>query len=582
MRKPVIKLSSLTAQRIAAGEVIERPHSVVRELMDNAVDSGASRIDVHLEQGGIDSIRVIDNGHGMTAEDLALCCESHATSKITSIEDLDALETLGFRGEALSSIAACADISITSGTSEGACHILKAGGSRNISITPGGNTVGSVVEVRRLFYEIPGRKKFLHSPQAEGNSCRKVFLDKALPFPNIQFRFFSNHELKLFFPPGSLSQRVLQAYGHLADSSLMKEMEYDSEVLSMTGIISSPSLYRSDRSYIHIFVNNRRVSEYSLVQAVVQGYNEVLPGGAFPYCFLFLRLPPDIVDFNIHPAKKEIRFRGQREIHHQVTTAIRQWLGTKKTPQVFSQSQEVSEAPSWFPEVTSSANRAPAAPSNWYREALPLKDAKGTVSHGMEDDGFIYLGQIFNLFLVVQRGDALYIIDQHAAHERIIYDEISSGTSVQPLLVPISFTVEQEIHEFLESHGDLYRDAGIEISAGKNRTWEIIAVPAVCRGIESDLVELIAESAGDPEQIKVKLFAMVSCRAAVKDGEPLDPVSARELIKKTFGLPFPRCPHGRPVWKEITREQLFKDVHRILSGTPDRRNSSSGSPDQMK
>ncbi len=570
MRKPVVRLSPLVAQRIAAGEVIERPHSIVRELMDNAVDAGASTVDVYLEQGGIESIRVIDNGHGMTGEDLRICCESHATSKIASLEDLDSLQTLGFRGEALSSIAACADLTIASGTREGDSHILKARSGMQGGVTPGGSTIGSNVEVRRLFHEIPGRKKFLKSSQAEGSACRKVFLDKALPFPDVQFRLYSNHELKLFLPKGSLYDRVMHSYGHICEKTMMSEQEYQSGPMNIRGVISSPALYRTDRSYIHIFVNRRRVAEYSLVQAVSHGYSSVLPGGAFPYCFLFLDLPSDTVDFNIHPAKKEVRFRGQREVHHLVTTCIRDWLGTSRTPEVFSREEQTEKQDDWFSrEIPSSSpprRDIPRPPREWYSSLSSMKQERP--EEEIRKENFLYLGQIFNLFLLVQKDECLYIIDQHAAHERIIYDEISAGENIQPLLVPMSFTVEQEIHEFLLAHEELYSGIGIHLEHREDRTWEITALPAVCRGIEHDIAEHIAESAGDPEEIRTALFAVISCRAAVKDGEILDPVSARELVSKALALPVPRCPHGRPVWKVITREDLFRDVHRVLTGRP--------------
>ncbi len=471
-RRPVSLLPPLVAQRIAAGEVIERPHSVVRELMDNAVDSGASSVDVYLESGGIDSIRVIDNGYGMTRDDLALCCASHATSKITSLEDLDRLETLGFRVEALSSMAACADLTITSGTREGSSHILKVKSGEEPVITPGGSSHGSTVEVRRLFHEIPGRKKFLKSPRAEGASCRKVFLDKSLPFTNISFRLFADGNLKLFLPKSSLKQRVLQAYSQVLNESFIYDLPCQSGPVQFHAVLSSPAFYRTDRSYIQVFVNKRRVSEYSLVQAVTHAYSGVLPGGAFPYCFLFLELPADTVDFNIHPAKQEVRLRGQREVHHHITTTLRDWLNAPpeqegRPAEITQESNELFARESGLRRQSSRPRTPP--PRQWYQSLQTMQEAPPAEPREEQDD-FYYFGQVFNLFLLAQREDSLYLIDQHAAHERIIYEQLKSSEALQPLLIPLSMTVEEEIHRFLSSHGDLYRDIGIMVEHQQDTT----------------------------------------------------------------------------------------------------------------
>lgn len=570
MGRPVVLLDPLVAQRIAAGEVIERPHSVVRELIDNAVDSDATQVDVYLEQGGIDGIRVIDNGSGMTPEDLSVCCKSHATSKISKLEDLERLHTLGFRGEALASIAACSDMRITTGTDEDSCWVRSPAGE----VSPGGRGRGTMIEVRRLFHEIPGRKKFLKSSQAEASACKRVFLDKALPFPEIQFRLFAQQELKQFLPSGTLFERVMNAYGHVCEQSLMKEGEVTFGKTVIRGVYSDNALYRTDRSYIQIFVNRRRINDYSLVQAVTHGYSSVLPGGAFPYCFLFLDLPPEEVDFNIHPAKREVRFRSQREVHHLVTSAVRQWAAPTPLQGIFER-RETEPAPesqeSWFAREPQRIPSRPAVPDQWHTAFTQREKQPSPHPRESQDDDFIYHGQIFNLFLLAQRGESLYIIDQHAAHERFLYDQLSDPT-IQPLLVPLSFTPEHEVHQFLLNHGSLYQDIGITLEHQGGGTWEITTLPSVCRGSEEDLLDFIAQEARDPEQVKTSLYAMIACKSAVKDGEILDPVTAKELIRKAFSLEDPRCPHGRPVWREITREELFRDVRRTVTGRQDRGN----------
>ncbi len=554
-------LPPLVAQRIAAGEVIERPHSVVRELLDNAIDSGADSIDLYIVQGGIDSIKVIDNGSGMSLEDLQLCCSSHATSKISALEDLDSLDTLGFRGEALSSIAACAQITITSGTADGETFVMRYPDPPS----RGGNMRGTSVEVTRLFYDIPGRKKFLKSPQAESSLCRKVFLDKALAHPEIRFRFFANQELKLFLPPGSLFDRVTQAYGHMFSGTFMRETAHREGDLYLQAVMSTPAVYRTDRNYIQVFVNRRRVQEYSLLQAVCHGYASFLPGGAFPYCFLFLTIHPDQVDFNIHPAKREVRFRSHREVHHQAVKAVQSWLaaGAAEHRTSYEHPHREGAAP-WFHEE----HAASPPPSSRERERwfASIREFSRDAASDSLSSGFTYLGQVFDLFLLAQRDDTLYIIDQHAAHERIIYEELAGNPQVQPLLVPLSITLEDDAHQFLTNHQDVYTSAGIALEHREGTTWELTAVPSVCRGMEQDLMGFISSASGDSSAIEKQLYATIACRGAVLDGTILDPLAAKELIGKAFALQHPYCPHGRPIWKAITRGELFTHVRRKLTG----------------
>ncbi|MCF7952831.1 MAG: DNA mismatch repair endonuclease MutL, partial [Spirochaetales bacterium] len=326
LHKHITLLPGNVAQRIAAGEVIDRPNAVLRELLDNAIDAGADTIDVHIQKGGIDSIRVIDNGNGMSKEDLELCCKSHATSKISKISDLDELNTLGFRGEALNSISVSSELKIITKVDAENCYTLETAHGDEEQIYPGGSAKGSTVEVRNLFHAIPARKKFLKSPQGEAAACKKTCIEKALPFPEIQFRFYSNGVMKFFLPVSSQLERVQNAYSHLIEKNFLKKLEVSAGNFSFTAILSSPSLHRTDRSYIQVFINKRRIQEYSLVQAVTYGYDSFLPGGTFPYCFLFVNVQSDLVDFNIHPAKREVKLRNLREIHHQIVIEIKKFL----------------------------------------------------------------------------------------------------------------------------------------------------------------------------------------------------------------------------------------------------------------
>ncbi|RKX88794.1 MAG: DNA mismatch repair endonuclease MutL, partial [Spirochaetes bacterium] len=300
-------LRDTVALRIAAGEVIDRPFSVVRELIDNAVDCGAGNIDLYVEGGGIERIRVVDNGSGMSLEDLKKCYLPHATSKISEMEDLESLKTLGFRGEALSSIGACSRLEIISSeTGADAGRLVVSNGALR-DLSPYKGNKGTIVDVSGLFHAMPARKKFLKRPSAEAAACKKVFIDKVLPFCEISFRYFQDGAMKLFFPVSSLKERVINAYPGILNKDLTREMESSTEDFSVRIIAADPSVNRKDRRYIQLFVNNRRINDFSLLQAVEYGFSEFLPGGTYPVAFVFIKIKPSLIDVNIHPAKKEVK-----------------------------------------------------------------------------------------------------------------------------------------------------------------------------------------------------------------------------------------------------------------------------------
>jgi DNA mismatch repair protein MutL len=604
--KPVRLLDSSVAQRIAAGEVIERPESIVRELMDNAIDAGADSIDVYIQDGGIKEIKVIDNGGGMSPEDLALCCRSHATSKIENVDDLYALGTLGFRGEALYSISACTRLSICSRRGENVPYTLTVNEGRQEGPLPGGSTPGTTVTASDLFYSIPGRRKFLKRSQAETAAAKKTFLDKALPFYERQFTFAVNGAVKVRLTPATRLQRVLDAYQSQLSPQFMRETSREAGDFSLKAVCSTPELFRSDRTGIQIFVNNRRIQEYSLIQAVTYGYTDYLPGGCFPYCCLFIEVDPELVDFNIHPAKREAKIRNLPQIHHETVEMIRSWVyglrAAGRSAALPTAERTVQSSPP--PEVSLGndsswgSSGSAASPRSWketrsyqregsekdYHEAFdallsgfrarersrPETDRQEPPAEREEypgkeqEDAFIYRGQLFNLFLIAEQRDRVLIIDQHAAHERIIYDELSSSPAAQRLLIPYSFEPDPQVEEFLIENISVYRSIGIEIEQREGGCWDLTALPSVCRRIQDDIIEFMLSSVGNAADIQKKLYALISCRAAVKDGDVLDGLTARELIRKTLSLAVPRCPHGRPLWKELTKEELYRAVERIV------------------
>ena len=546
-------LDPLLSSRIAAGEVIERPQSVLRELLDNALDAGADEIRIAIEGGGIDRLSVADNGSGIAREDLDLIGSRHATSKIHTQDDLYDIRTLGFRGEALYSIGAVSRLTISSFSSEtGKGSTLVIDNGRREDITSASPDKGTIVTSENLFSEIPARRGFLKRPSTEALLCRSLLVSKALAFPSVRFTFVVDGAIRLDWPKcSSLKERVMFLYRENGIASAdVEALHADGENFSIDIIAGNSGIRRSDRKEIRIYVNNRPVDEYPLVQAVTYGYGELLPGGSFPYAAVFITDSPELVDFNIHPAKREVRLRNKAEIHHAVTSLLQGGI-KRKIPQRKS-------------------SYSPPDPK-WLEKAKALQDARSRMKAETEEEipspeaGRVpirYIGQAFSLFLIAERGDELYLVDQHAAHERILYDELLSQRTVQNLLIPIKLELDEEGDRFLQSHSEVYSKLGIMLSRSDDGVWEVSALPSSCRPIESEIIDFITSSRLDEKELESKLFAIIACRAAIKAGDGIDRWSAEALLEKVFALPEPACPHGRTFLIKLTEKDLRAMVGR--------------------
>ncbi len=586
------QLDPIVASRIAAGEVVERPASVLRELLDNSIDAGATKISVYIEEGGIKSLTVIDNGSGMSAEDLAMACRSHATSKVSTLEDLFNLKTLGFRGEALSSISACSKLTISSNGNS-----ITVDNGRQQEVVPGSVSSGTSVCMEDLFENIPARRLFLKRPQSEAAECRRTFIEKALGFGDIEFLFFNDGTLQLHYERSDRKTRAVDIMS--ADRNFMPagilEMSWQGDNGNLYAVCSDPSCYRRDRGQIKILVNNRIIDSYQFVQAITSAYSAALPGGAFPYFYLFIEDNPSLVDFNIHPSKRECKLRNQSQIYGAVTAMIRKALLNKtyRTDARESTSQttlfeaprqeaaQVSETPSRpYPsappadhKTTESRPKTPTAKPfdpSWFENAkaiLSKKDLKqpaAEVSTTRIIPSYRYVGQVFNTFLVVETDDSLLFIDQHALHERLLYDEIRAQKDVQRLMVPYQFEVERSVDDFLMQSSVLYSDYGIELTRREPLLWEMASIPAACRKNEQEIVSFIQTQTGDIESIQKGLFAIIACHAAIKAGDELDVLTAKELVRRCFELDRMVCPHGRSFTFSIGKEELYRKVGRIV------------------
>ena len=591
-------LDARLASRIAAGEVIERPQSILREFLDNSLDAGASEIRVEIEGGGIDRLSVIDNGSGITREDLSILGNRHATSKIHDEDDLYSITTLGFRGEALYSIGAVSKLTIkTRSADSGEASTLIIDNGTRMEIIPSGPDRGTIATAENLFSDIPARRAFLKRPQTEAQMIRSLLISKALAFPSVRFSLVSDGALRLDWPQAeTLKERAMMLYRSegIADADV-EALHTDGEGFSVDIIAGNSAVKRSDRKEIRVYVNNRPVDDYPVQQAVTYGYGELLPGGSFPVAAVFIHDSPELADFNIHPTKREVKLRNKAEIHHAITTLIQSGIKRRipeivpKQPEFYLDAAKRTETgksvPTYSKSPSTGAYRSPdlsfserigsaykESDRAWLEKAKALKEREAqrreerktaeTCSANEERKvSFRYIGQAFSLFLIAEVDGELLFIDQHAAHERILYDELIKQKSIQKLLVPIHIETDGISSEFLDEHSHVYTKLGIMLSKREDGEWEITALPASCRPIETEIVDFIQSSRLDENELESKLFAVIACRAAIKAGDSIDRWSAESLIEKALMLDEPACPHGRTFIIKLSEKDL-----RMLAG----------------
>ncbi|MDR2741373.1 MAG: DNA mismatch repair endonuclease MutL [Treponema sp.] len=596
------------ARKIAAGEVIDRPAALVREFVDNAIDAGSSQVELIIEEGGVRRVEVTDDGSGMGPEDLNLCWYTHATSKIRAMEDLNSAETLGFRGEALAAVAAVSRLEILSSVDGREAWLLKIGPGDMAApqLTRARRIKGTSVRSLGLFDTIPARKRFLKREGSEAGLCRQIFLEKALAFPALTFRFIQDDRLKVFLPPASsFKERYAQALLDRNEAPFLHEINAQGQGFSVVIVAGGPELYRQDRRQQYVFANGRRIQDFSLLQALEYGLQGWFPNGTHPIGAIYVDIDPSLADFNIHPAKREVRFRDSGAIHHAITSALLDFsrrrniaVSAQDRPRegIFAFAQEGSgdpgaggpyrTYPAGISAGTSGRDSGPLAMEalldkppvfvplpgrDWNREDsvheqapsynrdTPARESGGTAGGA----GLRIAGRLFNLFILVERGDRLFIIDQHAAHERILYDRFLGGPIArQELLVPIPFSTESaEDDEFLTLRRDDLAKLGVVI-VREEGAWHIDALPSGWRLSDDETLRSILDLRTAGENIAERWAATLSCHGAIKDGDYLDDASALALAEKALKLQVPRCPHGRPIWFELSREDLFRAVRR--------------------
>ncbi len=621
-------LPDAIANKIAAGEVVERPASVVKELLENALDAGATDIRVDAEAGGRRLIRISDNGSGMMQDDALLAFERHATSKLREVHELFSIATLGFRGEALPSIASVSRLELETRSSEEQTGTrIEIAGAKMIRCDPFARPPGTTVTVRDLFYNVPARRKFLRSEQTELSHIASLVTHYSLAHPEKSFELTHMGGRLLFVTPvATLRERVFQVFGSEMLSDLVEIGDLHHEGFRLRGFVSQPQVQKLNRNSIFLFVNGRLIRDRLLLHALTAAYHNLMPSSAFPFALLFLECAAEEVDVNVHPSKTEVRFQRGSFVHDFVRDHIRTLLMETRpassiplpSPRLARQQPAADLPPSEFslslqnvlppvpqqarlviphasdeelPVIGVVSTPAVAAPVPSQADRVPPKTRRLAVpdTHGpmpagawMEDQNLDALrdlrplGQLHESFIIAAGRDGLWIIDQHVAHERILFEKVLNQTAAnrmerQQLLVPlvIPLTVGQQI-EFARIAGELEK-FGFEAEPFGQRTLSVRTAPAgLSPGeIEKVITEVLEVSEGELrgaslEDLRHAMAASVACRAAIKINTPLEPEKVTWLLDQLAQTAFPTsCPHGRPIALRYGMRDILRGFHRI-------------------
>jgi DNA mismatch repair protein MutL len=594
----IVRLSDELANQIAAGEVVERPASVVKELVENAIDAGARRIGIRVEFGGKTQVRVEDDGEGMAPEDARLAIERHATSKIRSAADLAAIRTLGFRGEALPSMASVSrfllrtrargsdsgtEIHVNGGVIASSCEVAAA--------------EGTMVEINDLFYNLPARRKFLKSDAAEAAQVSRVATQIALAHPEVGFTLASAGRIVLQCPPvASLRDRLYQLYGERND---LLEVRREIGRVRLSGYVAALADRGPTRGPQNVFINRRAVKDRTIAHAVVNAYSAASIKERSPEVHLFLDMPPELVDVNVHPAKAEVRFRDQSFIHELVRRALTETLGAAGVPEFQLRSETAGQVPTapsfpgvlaggsypnrWRPVPSATAAAEELAPVAADPVSIPPQMTR-VVGRGVGDEAgsgeamrpMIPLGQLRDTFIIAVDDAGLSIIDQHVAHERVLFERVMQRLSAGPLesqrlLVPMVFELPPSSQQALADRAVELQRLGYELEPFGGSAIRVTAVPALLRAQDSStaLLALAEDLEGldrgaDVQEALRRIAALTACHGAVKANYPLTYEKMAHILEELRATAYSTiCPHGRPVMLRLTRREIERNFDRI-------------------
>lgn len=586
---PIRLLSSEVSSQIAAGEVVERPASVVKELTENSLDAGATSVSISIADAGRTLIEVADDGHGIPAGELELAAARHATSKLTLSDDLFHIQTLGFRGEALASIGSVSNMSITSRVKtakEGAR--LKVDGGISGKVEKVGAPQGTVVRVENLFYNVPARLKFLKTDTTERRAIDSLVTRYALAYPNIRFKVTDGKNVTLQ-TAGDGDRRAILAslYGVDVAKQMLEVMATEGD-MTLTGFISPVSLTRSNRKEITFFINGRWVQEISLNSALLQAYHTLLMVGRYPLTALFLEMPAEDVDVNVHPTKAEVRFRAQDKIFSFVQRSVRKALLAytpvpTASPQLWGSRTRTEELPSRQVGIDWSVAHDEELSIESGQEAQGSRDEVSVDTHQTVNSQSSFstgvpllrlIGQIGATYIVAEGPDGLYLVDQHAAHERVLFEKLmaqrdNKNIPSQALLAPEIVTLPPQSAKALEGQLSVLNRFGFEVEEFGANTFQVRAMPVLFAGGDpaAALRALVEDFEEDESPLQAELEAKIAGRVckrlAVKGGQVLTSEEQRSLLNDLENCQSPRtCPHGRPTMIHLTVDMLEKQFGR--------------------
>lgn len=593
---PIRLLSPDVADKIAAGEVVERPASVVKELIENSLDAGATDIRVEVREGGRGMVRVIDNGSGIPAHEAPLAVQRHATSKLQSADDLEHITTLGFRGEALAAISAVSRMTLVTRTAAEPVGLeLRLEGGHVAGQRAIGSPPGASITVENLFWNVPARLKFLRSDATEAGHISRVLTRCALAYPHVRFTYLVEGRLAFQSPGnGDPAQVLLKLYdADVARQMLRIQPNEDPAApgILIDGFVSEPSLHRANRSAIELFVNRRAIQDRNLTFAVIQAYHTLLPGDRFPLALIFVTLPPEQVDVNVHPSKAEVRFRDAALVFRAVQRAVHRtlvdqaplaslkpaaqpgWAGRRDALLRAGQAEEQpgqlamdlyrhtlapDAPPSLGGQDTPTPSLAPAPPADDARALPPLRP----------------VGQIAASYLVAEGPGGLFLVDQHAAHERILYELIAQADKQpvprQQLLQPIPIELGGQLAGLIADHLSILQQSGFDLESFGAGSFLLRAVPGFLgRQDPQRLLADVAESLGSHDDRvgqgrEDELVKIICKRLAIKAGQVLSLAEQRELLRQLEACANPRtCPHGRPTVLHFSAAQLERQFGRV-------------------
>lgn len=629
-------LDKHTAELIAAGEVVERPSSVVKELLENTIDAGATMVAVEIQNGGVTYIRITDNGAGIAREDVPTAFLRHATSKVRREEELEAIGTLGFRGEALASIAAVSRVELltcAAGETAGTRYTLEGGEDGHLEDT--GCPQGTTIVVRDLFYNVPARMKFLKKDVSEANAVAGVVDRIALSHPEVSFRFIRDGREELLTPGDSQLRSCIYAVLGKEFSDSLLPVDYTLGGVHVHGFASKPAASRANRTMQHFFINGRYVKTRTAMAALEQAYKGAIMVGKFPACVLHLDMPPETVDANVHPAKIEVRFINEKpvfdavyhglksalaagDVPKQAVLPVRPTIGQPQAEQLHMEPPAAPRSPaSHIDAILDKPPAQPAAPAPAVPSAPPAARPRPVLRDGTDapyyaapsylniertsaqpaaapepppapppvreepaapppaekaSEPVVYVGEVFHTYVIAQMGESLYVIDKHAAHERLLYNQLKATphNDAQMLLEPVSVPLGREEYAAVTAELETLGAAGFEVEDFGGSTVLVRAVPLILSGC--DAAAAIQEIAGGFVSGKRELtmdkldwiYHSSACRAAVKAGDSSRPEELRQLAERVLQNDDIRyCPHGRPVCFELTRRELEKQFGRV-------------------